>query len=105
MAVHSKTMKKPAASSKTSRSRKKPASPALTSAKLKSLDDDTHTKIAKLNKKMADFKNGAITEDKFDGDDKHKLWDRFHKKLRGNDEAAAAFDSIVGHGKSEKKNT
>ena len=103
------TMKKPSASNKSAATVKRPASSVLTSKNLKSHragtpEDSTQDKIAKLEDKMKRYKDGAITQDNFSDDDKHKLWDRFHNNLRKNDDATAAFESIVGHGKQEKKN-
>ena len=56
-----------------------------------------------LNQKMSEYKNGKISESDFNAEDTHKLWDRFHKQLRKNDDACAAFESIEGDGRDAKK--
>jgi hypothetical protein len=100
-----KTPNKPAAAGSVVKGiTKKPASSvSLTTTSLKKHEETTKDKIDKLNQKMAGFSKGDLTESDFNDDDKHKLWDRFHKQLRKNGEASSSFESIDGHGKQDKK--
>ena len=95
MGAQSKLMKKPAAKSVLKSSLKK--------STIVTHEETTKEKIDKLNQKMSEYKNGQISEGDFNAGDKHKLWDRFHKQLRKNDDASAAFESIEGGGKEAKK--
>ena len=91
-------MKKPAAKPVLKSSLKIPTKPTIATH-----EQTTKEKIDLLNQKMALYKKGTIPEGDFNNDDKHKLWDRFHKQLRKNDDASAAFESIEGDGKKAKK--
>jgi hypothetical protein len=109
MGTQSKLMKKPAAAGalKKSTVKKKPGAAAatmkLTPAAVATHEVTTQGRIDLLTEKMVAYKNGKLSECDFDHDDKHKLWDRFHKQLRKNDDASAAFESIEGEGKDAKK--
>ena len=98
MGSKSKLMKKPSAKPVLKSSLKNPTTPAIATH-----EQTTQEKINLLNQKMEGYKNGTIPLGDFNADDKHKLWDRFHKQLRKNDDASAAFESIEGSGKEAKK--
>ena len=88
MGAQSKLMKKPGAAGvlKKSTVKKKPGAAAatvkLTPAAVATHEVTTQGKIDLLSKKMDAYKKGKLSECDFDHDDKHKLWDRFHKQLR-----------------------
>ena len=71
----------------------------------KSLTDHVHGNgTMTLDNKMELYRAGTIDKESFNQEDRHKLWDRYHKQLVHSPEDQASFKSIQGPGCQEKKN-
>ena len=68
----------------------------------------TAQKIKALNDKITDFRNGKITEETFDKDDKRRLWDRLTKARNSSTDPLfhKAWNDIqpTGQGSDARKN-
>ena len=51
-----------------------------------------------LDQKMELFRKDKIDKDEFNTEDRHKLWDRFHKALAHSPDEANSFKSLSGPG-------